>query len=58
MGVLELKHLPNFRKNYLHPALEANYIEMTLPDKPKSSNQQYRLTEKGLTLKQELSEKN
>ena len=42
MSLLELKHRPTFRQNYLHPALEAGLIEMTLPDVPNSRNQRYR----------------
>lgn len=44
---LNLKHQPTFRKNYLHPALKKGYIEMTIPDKPNSRLQRYRLTPKG-----------
>jgi len=44
---LELKHRPTFRANYLRPALERHWIEPTLPDKPNSRLQQYRLTDKG-----------
>jgi len=36
-----------FRNQVLSPLLEENLIEMTIPDKPTSSNQKYRLTEKG-----------
>ncbi len=43
-----LKDDEHFRKNYLLPALDAGLIEMTIPDKPRSSKQQYRLTSKGL----------
>lgn len=42
-----LKNAEHFRKAYLLPALEAGLIEMTLPDKPTSRLQQYRLTEQG-----------
>lgn len=36
-----------FRKSYLLPALEAGLVEMTLPDRPSSRNQRYRLTPSG-----------
>lgn len=45
--VLGLKHEEHFRKAYLVPALNAGFIEMTIPDKPRSSKQKYRLTDKG-----------
>jgi hypothetical protein len=44
---LGLKDDEHFRKAYLLPALEAGLVEMTIPDKPRSSKQKYRLTEKG-----------
>ena len=44
MGLLNLKHRPTFRKNYLHPAIKQGLIEMTLQDTPNSRNQQYRRT--------------
>jgi len=44
MGLKDAEH---FRKSYLLPALEIGVIEMTIPDKPRSSKQQYRLTETG-----------
>lgn len=44
---LGLKHTPHFRKAYLLPALEGGLIEMTLPDKPNSRSQRYRLTALG-----------
>ena len=47
---LGLKHRPTFRANYLHPALAAGWVEMTLPDKPTSRLQRYRLTEAGQAL--------
>lgn len=48
---LRLKGLANFRACYLMPALSGEFIEMTIPDKPNSRLQKYRLSEKGrLTL--------
>ena len=43
MKRLGLSHRPTFRKNYLDPALEAHLIERTIPDKPNSSKQKYRI---------------
>ena len=34
-------------KLYIKPALKSGLIELTVPDKPKTPKQQYRLTEKG-----------
>ena len=45
--VLGIKHRPTFRANYLHPALAAGWVEMTVPDKPTSRLQRYRLTAAG-----------
>jgi len=40
---LGLKHRQTFRKNYIHPALKQGLIEPTIPDKPNSRLQKYRL---------------
>lgn len=42
MALLGLKHRPNFRNNYLLPALTLGYIVMTIPDKPNTSKQKYK----------------
>lgn len=47
MTALGLKDRKHFRDNYLQPALDAGLLEMTIPDKPQSSKQRYRLTEHG-----------
>ena len=47
---LGLKHEDHFREKYLKPAMVAAAIEMTIPDKPRSSKQKYRLTQKGQEL--------
>lgn len=46
-AALGLKDDEHFRKAYLHPALEAGLIEMTIPGSPRSSRQKYRLTGQG-----------
>lgn len=50
MAALSLKDRMHFSQEYLQPALESGLIEMTFPDKPRSSRQKYRLTEKGRKL--------
>ena len=45
--LLTLKHENYFRSAYLLPALASGLIEMTQPDKPRSSKQRYRLTAAG-----------
>jgi ATP-dependent DNA helicase RecG len=47
MEAVGLTHREHFRETYLLPALAAGYLEMTIPDKPKSSRQKYRLTPTG-----------
>ncbi len=42
MQLLGLSHKANFRKNYLEPALEQQFIEMQYPDSPRSPKQKYR----------------
>ncbi len=51
---LGLSHRENFRSNYIKPALEQGVIEMTIPDKPNSRLQKYRLTLLGKQLKDNL----
>jgi ATP-dependent DNA helicase RecG len=43
-----------FRDQVLNPLLEEGLVEMTIPDKPRSSKQRYRLTDKGRRLLKEL----
>ena len=43
-----------FRNQVLRPLLEEGLLEMTIPDKPRSSKQKYRLTAKGRELLAEL----
>ena len=41
MERLGLKSKEGFRRNYLKPAVDMNFIQMTIPDKPNSRNQRY-----------------
>ena len=54
-GLLLIKNRDYFRTDYLNPAISNGYIELTIPDKPNSQNQKYRLTAKGITLKNSLT---
>jgi hypothetical protein len=46
-AALGLSDRKSFRERYLKPALSEGLIEMTIPDKPNSHLQKYRLTHKG-----------
>jgi len=46
-SAFELKSRRRLRETYLSPALSAGLIQYTIPDKPNSRLQKYRLTEKG-----------
>ena len=46
-GAVGLEDREHFRKTYLEPLLTAGWLERTLPDKPTSPNQRYRIGEKG-----------
>lgn len=46
-AALELRDADHIREAHLAPALEAGLVEMTIPDKPNSRLQRYRLTELG-----------
>ncbi len=50
MERLQLTDRKNFVATYLQPALALGLVEMTIPDKPQSRLQKYRLTEQGLLI--------
>ena len=51
---LKLAARKNLKERYINPALKLFLVEMTIPNKPNSKNQKYRLTEKGEQLKKQL----
>jgi predicted HTH transcriptional regulator len=57
MQILHFKERRTFARNYIQPAIELGLIEMTIPDKPNSRLQKYRLTQKGIDLKNTLQNK-
>ena len=48
--ILRLKDEKHFREFYQQPAIAQGLMEMTIPDKPRSRNQKYRITQKGKAL--------
>ena len=50
MEKMHLTDRKSFGRLYLQPALTQGLIEMTIPDKPQSRMQQYRLTKLGIQL--------
>ncbi len=55
---LGLKDRAHLRDRYVNPALAGGWIEMTLPDKPNSRLQRYRLTQEGIAILQMLGDQN
>ncbi|MCG6117348.1 MAG: Fic family protein [Aquimonas sp.] len=55
-SALGLHDRKSFRERYLNPALAQGLIEMSLPDKPNSRLQKYRLTDRGREQRQQLKE--
>jgi predicted transcriptional regulator len=55
LAFMDLTDRTKFRRKYIHPLLEAGIIEQTMPEKPNSQNQKYRLTAKGIALKNSLT---
>jgi len=50
-NILNLKDDEHFRTAYLKPAIQQNLISLTIPEKPSSGKQKYRLTKKGKSLR-------
>ena len=56
IGVVKRSDRTKFRNQVLNPLLAAGWLEWTMPDKPTSSRQQYRLTAKGRDLLAQLEQ--
>jgi ATP-dependent DNA helicase RecG len=47
MPLFNRKDRTKFRKAFINPLVEEDFLTMTLPGKPKSSKQKYIITERG-----------
>ncbi len=56
MQVVGRSNRTKFRDQVLKPLMKEGWLEMTIPDKPTSSKQKYRLTEKGQQLRERLTQ--
>ncbi len=50
MSILNQTNRTRFRNQFIKSLIEAGLLELTIPDKPKSSKQKYPITENGLKL--------
>lgn len=57
MNELGLKHWKTFQINYLQPLIKVEFLERSIPDKPTSRLQKYRLTLKGKAFLNQLENK-
>ena len=57
MAVFNRKDRSKFKKKFVTPLLEQNFLSMTAPDTPKSPQQKYVITEKGKALLDSLKKK-
>ncbi len=56
-AALGLKGRANFEERYLKPAIEMELVDMTRPDRPRSSRQRYRTTAAGLEVLEKADKK-
>lgn len=49
-NTLEFGEIKDLKRRILTPLIDLGYLTMTIPDKPNSKNQAYKLTEKGVSL--------
>ena len=50
LAFMGLTDRTKFRRKYIRPLVETGILEQTIPEKPNSQNQKYRLTAKGLCI--------
>ena len=57
MELVDAHNRTKFRNRFIRPLLDAGWLTMTIPDKPRSSKQRYLITEKGFQVLQAIQEK-
>ena len=57
-SALNINSRTHFKDHYLKPAIQSGYVVPTLPDKPTSRLQKYRLTDKGRGVLESLKSEN
>jgi len=57
MQKMGLSNRTKFKNKYINPLIDEELLEMTIPDKPNSSLQKYRITNLGKQLKENLESK-
>ena len=56
MKQIKWSNRTKFRNKFINPLLDTAFIQMTIPDKPNSSKQQYQITERGEAFLQFMSQ--
>ena len=57
MDALGWRDRTKFHTKLIRPLIDADWLTMTIPDKPRSSKQRYIITEKGLQVLQAIQRK-
>ena len=57
MALFNRKDRTKFKKTFINPLIEEDFLTMTIPDKPKSSKQGYIITDRGEKLLEYLKKK-
>src|SRR5690606_41494825 len=57
LELLNLRHRPTLLYDYINPSIKLDLLEMTIPEKPNSRNQRYRLTAKGIAYRNNMVKK-
>ena len=57
MALVDARNRTKFRNKFIRSLIDAGWLTMTIPNKPRSSKQRYIITKKGLQALQTIQEK-